>query len=473
MRAALVALLLTGCGVPVTSMDGSIADEDAGTQSDAGTTLDAGTSQDAGASQDAGTPQDAGTQQDAGTPSDAGIIDAGTSTLAYPVGTKHSPLTNEVVAHLRAIAALNTTRAPNVLSKVGDSNTVNTGYLNCFAGSSVDLAGRTSLDAALTHFRGGMVQGSSAFTRTSQSATIGWSAQSAVAGTPSPLQQEVDTANPRYATVMFGTNDVGFMNPDLFGRSMFTIIDTLSMQGVVPIITSVPPRDDSTTADAWVPRYNLIARGIAQARKIPFVDLNRELLPVPAHGLSGDGVHLSTYFTAAGARGCVFTTAGLHFGQNVRNLATLEALDRAWRAVETNTASDTTAPRIVGSGLPGDEVVIGSLPFVDARDTRTDGAANIASYPGCNAVQSESGREVLYRLEVTQAINLRAFVISLGTSDVDIHLLSSPSGSACLARSDKVLTRAMTPGTYWLSLDTFEGSSGALPGEYLLVVMAE
>jgi lysophospholipase L1-like esterase len=435
---------------------------------DAGAPLDAGQS-------DAG-PSDAG-QRDAGATdagmNDAGVLDAGFSTLRYVEGPKHSPVTSEVVAHLRAIAALNGSRTANVLSKVGDSNTVNTGYLNCFAGTAVDLAGRTQLDAALTHFKGGMVMGSSAFTRTSQAATIGWSAQSAIAGSPSPVQQEIDTANPRYATVMFGTNDVGFANPDLYGRSMVTLIDTLSMQGVVPIITSVPPRDDSATADAWVPRYNLVARAIAQSRKIPFVDLHQQLLPVPLHGLSGDGVHLSTYFTSAGARGCVFAAAGLDFGQNVRNLATLEALDRAWRAVESNTASDSTAPRILGTGLPGDEVVISSLPFVDARDTRIDGAANIASYPGCNATQNESGREVLYRLEVTQALNLRAFVVSLGTSDVDLHLLSSPSGAGCLQRNDKVITRALTPGTYWLSLDTYEGSGGPLPGEYLLVVMAE
>ena len=459
---AALTVVFAACGVP------PIPEADAGSlpTQDAGAPLDAGGA-DAG-SADAG-ERDAGS--DAGT--DAGLSDAGASTLLYPVGQKHSPLTAEVVAHLRAIAAMDGTRAPNVLSKVGDSNTVNTGYLNCFAGAFVDLDGRASLDAGLAFFRGGMVQGSPAFSRTSLSATIGWSAQSAIAGMPSPLEQEVEAANPRYATVMFGTNDVGFANPDLYGRSLVTIIDTLSLSGVVPIITSVPPRDDSAAADAWVPRYNLVARAIAQARKVPFVDLHRELLGVPAHGLSGDGVHLSTYFPAAGARGCVFTSAGLGSGQNVRNLATLEALDRAWRAVESDMPSDSTAPRFTGSGLPGDELVIPSLPFVDARDTRTQGAANIASYPGCNATQSESGREVLYRFEVTQSVTLRAFVVSLGTADIDLHLLSAPSGNACLQRNDKLITRALTAGTYWLALDTYEGGSGALPGEYLLVVMTE
>src|SRR4029079_7772072 len=123
------------------------------------------------------------------------------------------------------------------------------------------------------------------FDRTSLSATIGWSAFSPLQGMPTPLQQELDAAQPRYATVMFGTNDVGFGDTHMFGRNMFTLIDAIASQGVVPIISSVPPRDDSASIDAWVPRYNLVARGIAQARKVPFIDLHRELLNVPAHGL--------------------------------------------------------------------------------------------------------------------------------------------------------------------------------------------
>jgi len=404
---------------------------------------------------------------------DAGVDAGPLGFLIYPLDRKHSPMTADVVAHLRAIAALSTTKKANVFSKVGDSNTVNTNYLGCFAGQNVDLAGRTTLDPALAHFRSGMVGTTTPFDRTTLAATIGWSAFSALAGTPSPLQQEVDAAQPRYATVMFGTNDVGFADPYSYGRNVMTIVDTLSMQGVVPIITSVPPRDDDAAADAWVTRYNLVARGIAQARKVPFVDLNRELLPIAGHGLGPDGIHLNVYAPNV-VRGCVLTTAGLGFGHNVRNLATLEALSRAWGAVSANSVPDATAPRRTGTGLPGAEIPITSLPFVDSRDTRIDGVARLDSYPGCASTANESGREVLYRLELAQPTNVRIFVVSLGTADIDVHLLSDPaSGQACVARNDKVITRALPAGTHWLSLDTFQSSAGVLAGEYILSVLAD
>jgi lysophospholipase L1-like esterase len=452
VKRLLVLLFISACGGPATESDGGLIIDDGGLIAPDAGEVDAGV-------------EDSGVV-------DAGVVDAGLNgRISYAPDSKHSPMNAEVVAHLQAIAALNS-REANVLSKIGDSNTVGVGYLQCFAGSNIDLDGRVQLDAGLAFFRGGTVDGGSAFTRTSLAATIGWSAQSAVAGDPSPIQQEVDAANPRYATVMFGTNDVGFMNPDLFGRSMVTAIDTLSMQGVVPIITSVPPRDDDANANAWVPRYNLLARAIAQTRKIPFIDLHRELVNVPAHGLSGDGIHLSSYSTTSGVRPCVLTAAGLDYGQNVRNLATLEALDRTWRAVESGTTPDVSTTRILGSGLPNEEIVIDALPFIDGRDTRVDGATNIASYPGCTTT-NESGPEVLYKFTLTQQTNLRAFVVSLGGSDIDIHLLSAPNGTDCIARNDKVIAQTLQAGTYWLSLDTYESSSAVLPGEYLLVVMAE
>ncbi len=388
--------------------------------------------------------------------------------LAYPVGARHSPMNEEVVAHLQAIAAMNSGRAADVVSKIGASNTVSAGYLQCFAGSNIDFDGRTELDAGLAFFRDGTVDGGSAFTRVSLSATIGWAAQQSLTGDPTPLQQEVDAANPRYATVMFGTNDVGYMNPDLYGRSLVTIVDTLSMQGVIPIFTTVPPRDDDADANTWVPRYNLISRAVAQSRKIPFIDLHRELLTLPAHGLGPDGIHLASYSGGA----CQFTPAGLEFGHNLRNLATLEALDRTRRAVESGATPDSSTWRILGSGLPNEEIAIDELPFVDSRDTRIDGAANIASYPGCTNT-NESGAEVLYKLNLTHTTNLRAYVISLGDADIDLHLLSAPNGTDCLTRNDKVIAQTLQPGTYWLSLDTYESSTAVLPGEYLLVVMAE
>lgn len=446
------------------------APDDAG-PADAGL-VDAGLV-DAGAL-DAGAVDAGPAREDAGAAADAGSeVDAGPKgRVVYGFDALHSPLTQDVVTALQQVAAQGPGLREDVFSKVGDSNTVNTNFLQCFAGTHVDLDSHAPLEATRAFFAAAQVGPTTPFDRTSLAATVGWSAGAALAGTPSPLQQELDAAQPRYATVMFGTNDVGSANVDSYGNNLFTLVDTLTAQGVVPLVTSIPRRDDAATADAWVPRYNLVARGVAQARQVPFIDLHQALETVSAHGLGPDGVHLNVY-TPGGARGCVLNATGLDYGNNVRNLLTLEALDRARRAVAEGLASDDTAPRRSGSGLPADPIDITALPFVDVRDTRVDGASNVARYDSCSTA-NEGGPEVLYRLVLDHPAHLRLFVVSRTGADVDLHLLSGPDGvTDCVARNDKVLVQDLAAGTWWLSLDTFVNASGALPGEYLLVVLEE
>jgi len=456
---AVLVMLGSACGAPLPGEEDG-GDVDAG--ADAGR-LDAG-------ALDAG--DDAGTALDAGL-GDAGAEDAGRQVLVYPVGPLHSPLTPAVASSLRTVAARGPSLHDDVFAKVGDSNTVNTNYLACFAGSNVDLDGRAALQPALDAFKGGAAGSTTPFDRVSLAATVGWSAGAALAGTPSPLDAEVAAIAPRFATVMFGTNDVGFQDPYTFGRNLFTLADTLLAQGVVPVFTSVPRRDDSATADAWVPRYNLVTRGVAQARQAPFVDLHQALEPVTAHGLGGDGVHLNVY-APSGARGCVLTAAGLDHGHNTRNLLTLEALARARGAVRGEPAPDATGPLRGGDGTLASPIVIDGLPFVDVRDTRVDGERRVDGYPGCASTADESGPEVVYRLELAQPATVRAFVVSREGVDVDVHLLSAPGdGQACLARNDKVVVRALAAGTYWLALDTYVSGGVALRGEFLLAVLVD
>jgi hypothetical protein len=457
-------LLVAACGAPLPGeADGGEADpsEDAGA-GDAGG-LDAG-AEDAGV--DAGPGEDAGLE-------DAGVPDAGPLVLVYPTGRLHSPLTPDVAAALRAVAARGPALRDDVFAKVGDSNTVNTNYVACFAGANVDLDGRAALQPTLDAFRGGRAGATTPFNRVSLAATVGWSAGAALAGAQPPLEAEVSAISPRFATVMFGTNDVGAQDPYAFGRNLFTIADRLLARGVVPVFSAVPRRDDSATADAWVPRYNLVTRGVAQARRVPFVDLHAALEAVPAHGLGGDGVHLNVY-APAGARGCVLTSAGLRFGHNTRNLLTLEALARARAAVLGAPAPDASGPSRRGDGTLAAPIGIDALPFVDVRDTRVDGARRIDAYPGCGSTADESGPEVLYRLELAQAATVRAFVVAREGVDVDLHLLSSSAGGqACLARNDRVLVRALPAGTHWLVVDTYVSAGVERRGEYLLAVLTE
>ncbi|MDP1916335.1 MAG: SGNH/GDSL hydrolase family protein [Myxococcales bacterium] len=480
MRRLVLVSVFVACGpMPVTLPDGGIVDD----EFDAGVSVDAG-APDAGALTDAGSfdagETDAGAERDAGPMLDGGVVgtDGGRPTVdgglvVYPFGRTHSPLPAGLVEHLRRVAAREA-HDDDALMKVGDSITVSSSHLACFAGTNVDLAGRTTLQPTLDAFNTTRIAGTSPFARVSIAATIGWSTQSAINGNPAPLEQELTATNARFATVMFGTNDIGFMNLDAYARNMFTLVDRLLARGVVPIVSSIPPRDDSTTADAQVPWYNGVTRALAQSRQIPYVDLHRELLPLPNHGITtADGVHLNTYVPAGSSRGCLLTTAGLRYGHNVRNLLTLEALSRTWSAVTTQTAADATATLRTGNGTTADPLVVDTLPFVDVRDTRRDGARVIDTYSACSTA-NEGGAEVVYRLEVTRPMSVRATVVSLGTADLDVHLLrGSVAGSACITRNDKTVTSALMPGTYFFVVDTYVSAGTERSGEYALVVMEQ
>lgn len=395
--------------------------------------------------------------------------------VLYPAAQRHSPITPDLVARLRAIAARGPSLNDNVFSKVGDSITVNTAFMACFASTAaVDLGGREHLRPTLDRYRSGSVGGTDPFRRVSLAATVGWSAHAALSGSPSPLTRELDAARPSVAAVMFGTNDIQSRDIFRYGASLLDIADQAIARGTIPILSTVPPRDDNADADLWVPRYNAVVRGVAQSRGVPLVDLHGALLPLPSHGLGGDRLHPNAYATSAGQRACVLTPEGLRFGYNQRNLLTLEALHRVAEVTLRNRAApDADAPRLRGSGSHADPFVIPSLPFADARDTSTGGTRAFDRYP-CRATADESGAEFLYRITVTRPTAVRAMVITRGTTDVDVHLLDATATAAgCVARDDRSLVTTLAPGAWTFSLDTFVSGGTPRAGEYLLVVVEE
>jgi hypothetical protein len=397
-------------------------------------------------------------------------VDAGFT--RYPFNQLHSPITAGVVASLKAIEQRAPLAQSNVFSKVGDSNTVNTNFVSCFAGANVDLSGRP-LQQTLDFFKGGDAGTTTPYDRTSLAATVGWSAPAATAGNPSPIDNEVAAVHPRYAPVMFGTNDMQLGDIAGFGRNLFGVVDKLISLGVVPLVTSNPPRDDNATAGADAPRYAAIARGVAQSRQVPFIDLNAALQSVPGHGLGGDGIHLDVYAPSGAARGCVLTAAGLTHGHNLRNLLTLESLDRARAALSGIPPPDTAASQLIGAGTLNDPFIITSLPFIDFRDTRVGAVNRVSAWTGC-AATNEGGPEFLYRFTLGQQSTVRAIVVSLGTADIDVHIVDSTGNAAgCIARDDKVALTTLNAGTYYLALDTWVGSGGPLPGEFMVVLLAE
>jgi hypothetical protein len=409
---------------------------------------------------------------------DAGVEDSDAApplavAEVYPADRTLSPITPYVAARLREIAARGDLAA-DVFAKIGASATVSAHFLHCFAGEIIDLDGRDELEPTIAHFLGGDAAGTSPYERQSLSATVGWSAGAALAGDPSPLEQELFAIAPRFAVVMFGTNDIQQNNIDRYGDNMLELADRLIDAGVIPVFTTIMPRDDSAAADAQVPRYNLVVRAVAQSRQVPFIDFHRELVPLPDHGLGADGIHPSVY-RDGGARPCVFSADGLAHGYNIRNLITIQTLDRLRRVVLEGEAAPDGATRVLaGSGAHDDPFVIDALPFTHVADTRQSPHREVDVYDGCGASQDESGAEYVYRLDVTEPTRVRIFVADRGDADVDLHLLrGGTGGDACIARHDRVLVADLEAGTYYLNVDSYVSGGVAREGEYALVVMAE
>ncbi len=420
-------------------------------------------------------------------PPDRGLVDAAPDTLPpdaepdaeegparYPEGLAHSPISPWVAARLQAIAEQDPTLQEAVFAKVGDSITVSSGFMHCFAGDAIELDGRDDLRAAIQHFGVGDAAGTSPFRRQTVAAEIGWHAGRALEGDPSPVERELDALRPRFATLMYGTNDIGFANPDRFAARMLDLVDLMVARGTIPILSTIPPRGDDRAADAEVPGYNGIIRGIAQARQVPLTDLHAALVDLPTQGLAGDGVHLSA-FRDGGSRPCNFTEPGLQHGSNWRNLLTIEALHRMLEVVVSGgEAPDPAQAPLEGVGSHADPIRIDALPFSHLGDTRRGERVN-ALYTGCEAPQDESGPELVYTLELEAPSTIRALVLDRGDVDIDLHLLDDADDpEACLERGHTELRASLDAGTWHFVLDSWVDAEGAArAGEYLFVVVKE
>ncbi|MFW6050660.1 MAG: SGNH/GDSL hydrolase family protein [Myxococcota bacterium] len=382
-----------------------------------------------------------------------------------------SPLTPEVVAHLREVAARVPNRRDDVFAKLGDSATVNRGFLRCFArADEVALHDHADLAETIAFFRDGNAGGRDPYRRDSMAAKVGWSAHNVLKGHPSPLLREVRAISPRFAVVMFGTNDIEMKRPQVFADRMRAIVDALTARGVIPILSSVTPRNSDADADRLVPTYGRIVEAIARARQVPFIDLHAALAALPDRGLMSDGVHPSTYIEGNSLRGCDFGPEGLRFGQNVRNLLTMRMLHRLRRAVvEGEPAPDPSVPPPAGAGTASDPVRVERLPFA-VMDTTAGADASIGRYD-CDASKDESGPERVYRLRVGEPMRLRVQVLHRH-ADVDVHLLGARAvGAQCEARADSELVVDVPAGIHHVAVDTFVPEGGeAAPGEYVLLL---
>ncbi|PRQ03357.1 hypothetical protein ENSA5_16650 [Enhygromyxa salina] len=397
----------------------------------------------------------------------------------YPDARVHSPINVYARDNLASIRALAPTAPEDVFMKIGASSTVSPSTLYCFADGMAELdIHEQTLGPTLDHFLLGQAGDTTPFDRDTLAAESGRTAGWAIEGAPSPVDQEraaIHPEGPSLALVHYGTNDMqqGITYASAmpaYYANMSDLLDLLINAGVVPIVFGISRRLDLEAADLWVQTYNAVARGLAQARTIPFIDLRHALEPLPGYGISGDGIHLEGFNGGP----CILSPEGLTHGYNVRNLIALEGLDRARRSLLADDTLDEPTLQLEGLGDIDDPLEIPALPFADTNSTVDAPSLMLDVYSGCEALADETGPENIYRVELAELTAIRAMVLDREGVDVDLHLLDdSASEAGCIARGDRMIETTLAPGTYYFALDTFVNGQGVEQGgAYTFVVLA-
>jgi hypothetical protein len=377
-------------------------------------------------------------------------------------------MTDRVVARLAAILASSRGRA-DVFAKVGDSITVSDHFFKCFGRHDVRLGDHAALEPTLAFFeRTRLEMGTSSFDRSSYATHVGWAASDAHIGSPSPIDREVRRIRPAFAVVMFGTNGTyptGFAS---FERHLAIDVDTLLGHGVVPLLSTIPPRMYDPETEALVPEMNAIVRAVAQAKQVPLMDYHATLAGLRDFGLMRDGVHPSVYLER-GAHGCWLTREGLEHGMNQRNLIALQALDRARRFLVEREPPEPEPPALAGDGTSESPFLVPELPFHDDGDTTGRDNADHASY-GCSR-RDESGAEVVYQIALHARTRFRARLFADPGADLHLYWLRGSSGADCKAHDDELVELTAEPGTYRLVVDTRVSEGKVRAGRYRIVVV--
>lgn len=229
----------------------------------------------------------------------------------------------------------------NIFAKVGDSITHAEAYLHKIGHGDYDLHGYTHLQPALNFFISTPVQGANSFSRTSFAAFGGWTVRNvlqpggshaAECNGQTPLECEYNFIKPAVSLIMLGTNDSGGLPVEEFDSSMHAIVQKTIEMGIIPVLSTIPPKNTGHPNDARVMEFNQVIINIARQYDIPLIDYYTAMLSLPGQGLSEDGIHPSVPGTWIEGT-ADFSDANLQAGFVLRNFLTLQMLDALWRYV--------------------------------------------------------------------------------------------------------------------------------------------
>lgn len=247
-------------------------------------------------------------------------------------------LDERVVAHIREIHAGHPGRRDDAFAKMGGSSVASKAFLHCFSTPHVDLGNHADLASTLDYFNADPRR---SFRRQSEAAGVSWNLKYVLGGRPANFREELRATEARWALVLFGANDAQNENERVYLERLVYLVEALEEMGAVPVLGSALPRR-GRSKERWIRRFNAITEAVAEHWSLPFIDYHAALSALPKKGLAADGVHPNVLPPGGLRAACQLTDEGLRYGNNVRNLFTLEMLDALRRAVATPIASPRT-----------------------------------------------------------------------------------------------------------------------------------
>ncbi len=289
---------------------------------------------------------------------------------------------------------------PHAFTKVGDSITASPNYLTPIGRGNYALGNYGYLGGAISFFSGPNGRGANPFAAASIAARNGWSTESVLdpanadpnvcrAG-ETPLECEYRLSKPAVALIMFGTNDSGGMPSATFQANLQAIVQKSIARGVIPVLSTIPPKHFNPATDARIFEFNQIIVATARAYDVPLWDYYAAMAALPGEGLAPDGVHPSA---APDGLNAVFDAEHLRYGYPVRNLTALYVLYQLWQQVlyDADQAIPATAAPAPGQPVApsGDCSLAPPARLTVGRQGRiTPGVPNkVRSAPGTGAAQ--------------------------------------------------------------------------------------
>lgn len=255
------------------------------------------------------------------------------------------PLVPEIGENALAIYANGLARGsdPRSFIKVGDCMTDNPYFLRPLGAGDYALGEYADLQPVIDHYAAGA---ENPFARLSQAAAGGFNAASLLdslwanpefceAG-ETPLACELRLMQPSVALIMFGTNDVFYLDAAQFDYFLRGIVAETIRGGALPVLSTFPHRPEFPDKAVL---YNQVVVRIAEDYDVPLINLWRALEPLPNQGVDPEETtHMSA--PASGAV-CHFIGENLQAGFTVRNLLTLQTLDALLQAAGRDAAPES------------------------------------------------------------------------------------------------------------------------------------